>query len=80
MRKKISILGVGNVGATIAYTLTSHGIASEIVLIDINKNKRRPINRIRAQNSRIHKRNAQQRGSPCNSAQQICDRADKLIK
>lgn len=39
MRKKISILGVGNVGATIAYTLTSHGIASEIVLIDINKNK-----------------------------------------
>lgn len=36
---KISILGAGNVGATIAYTLTLKGIASEIVLVDINKNK-----------------------------------------
>lgn len=41
MRKKISIIGAGNVGATIAFTLASHGIASEIVLIDINKNKAR---------------------------------------
>lgn len=36
---KISILGAGNVGATIAYTLTLDGMASEIVLIDINTNK-----------------------------------------
>ena len=36
---KISILGAGNVGATIAYTLTLEGIASEIVLVDINKKK-----------------------------------------
>jgi L-lactate dehydrogenase len=36
---KISILGAGNVGATIAYTLTLEGLASEIVLVDINKNK-----------------------------------------
>lgn len=41
MRKanKISILGAGNVGATIAYTITLEGLASEIVLVDINKNK-----------------------------------------
>ncbi|MDR3254272.1 MAG: L-lactate dehydrogenase [Synergistaceae bacterium] len=38
-RRKISILGAGSVGATIAYTLAIQGIASEIVLIDINKNK-----------------------------------------
>lgn len=37
--KKVCILGAGNVGATIAYTLTMQGIASEIVLIDINKEK-----------------------------------------
>jgi len=36
---KISILGAGNVGATIAYTLTMDGMASEIVLVDINTNK-----------------------------------------
>lgn len=39
MRKKISIIGAGNVGATIGYTIASHGLASEIVFIDINKNK-----------------------------------------
>ncbi len=38
-RRKISILGTGNVGATIAYTLTLQGICSEIVLVDINKEK-----------------------------------------
>lgn len=37
--RKISILGAGSVGATIAYTLAVQGIASEIVLIDIAKNK-----------------------------------------
>jgi L-lactate dehydrogenase len=36
---KISILGAGNVGATIAYTLTLGGLASEIVLVDINRDK-----------------------------------------
>ena len=39
MRKKITILGAGNVGATIAYTLAVDGMASEIVLVDINRNK-----------------------------------------
>ncbi len=38
-KRKIAILGTGNVGATIAYTLTLQGIASEIVLVDINKEK-----------------------------------------
>ncbi len=37
--KKIGIIGAGNVGATIAYTLTILGVASEIVLIDINEEK-----------------------------------------
>ena len=37
--KKIAILGAGNVGASIAYTLTIDGMASEIVLIDINEKK-----------------------------------------
>ena len=37
--KKITILGAGNVGASIAYTLTIAGMVSEIVLIDVNENK-----------------------------------------
>ena len=36
---KITIIGTGNVGSTIAYTLTVTGIASEIVMIDINKER-----------------------------------------
>lgn len=36
---KISIVGSGSVGSTIAYTLTVMGIASEIVMIDINNEK-----------------------------------------
>lgn len=36
---KITVIGAGNVGSTIAYTLTVAGIASEIVMIDINQNK-----------------------------------------
>lgn len=39
MSSKITIIGAGSVGATIAYTLSSEDIASEIVLIDINKKK-----------------------------------------
>ena len=38
-KRKIAVLGTGNVGATVAYTLTLSGIASEIVLVDINKEK-----------------------------------------
>lgn len=36
---KITIIGSGSVGSTIAYTLTISGIASEIVMIDINGEK-----------------------------------------
>jgi len=39
MNSKITIIGAGNVGATIAYALTIRGAAGEIVLIDINKDK-----------------------------------------
>jgi len=39
MSKKITVIGAGNVGATIAYTLSLGNVASEIVLIDINKEK-----------------------------------------
>ena len=36
---KISIIGTGSVGSTIAYTLTVMGLASDIVMIDINDQK-----------------------------------------
>lgn len=36
---KITIIGTGSVGSTIAYTLTVAGIAQEIVMIDINTEK-----------------------------------------
>ena len=39
MASKITIIGAGNVGATIAYALSAEDLASEIVLIDINKDK-----------------------------------------
>ena len=39
MGSKITIIGAGSVGSTIAYTLSAESIASEIVLIDINKTK-----------------------------------------
>lgn len=39
MSAKITIIGAGSVGATIAYTLSQDSIASELVLIDINKQK-----------------------------------------
>ena len=36
---KITVVGAGNVGSTIAYTLMMSGLVSEIVLIDVNKDK-----------------------------------------
>ncbi len=36
---KITIIGAGSVGSTIAYTLASGGLATEIVMIDINNEK-----------------------------------------
>ena len=39
MGRKITVIGAGSVGSTIAYALSFTDIASEIVLIDINKEK-----------------------------------------
>ena len=39
MSRKITVIGAGNVGSTIAYTLAQDDIASEIVMIDVNKGK-----------------------------------------
>ena len=39
MRKKITIIGAGSVGATTAFALLTRGAASEVVLIDINTEK-----------------------------------------
>ena len=39
MSRKITIIGAGSVGSTIAYTLSYEDFVSEIVLIDINKEK-----------------------------------------
>lgn len=36
---KIAIIGTGSVGSTIAYTLTTKNLATEIVMIDINETK-----------------------------------------
>jgi L-lactate dehydrogenase len=36
---KISIIGAGSVGATTAYALTLSGLANELVLVDMNKEK-----------------------------------------
>ena len=36
---KITVIGTGSVGSTIAYTLSVMGLASEIVMIDINGEK-----------------------------------------
>ncbi|MBQ8823631.1 MAG: L-lactate dehydrogenase, partial [Ruminococcus sp.] len=37
--KKVTVLGAGNVGATIAFTLALKGLCSELLLVDINKPK-----------------------------------------
>jgi len=37
--RKVTVIGAGNVGATIAYAMAVSGTASEIVIIDINKDK-----------------------------------------
>ena len=39
MSSKITIIGAGSVGSTIAYTLSNEDIASEIVMIDINRER-----------------------------------------
>ncbi len=39
MSAKITIIGAGSVGSTIAYTLSQDDLASELVLIDINREK-----------------------------------------
>ena len=39
MARKITIIGAGSVGATIAYNLSQDDVASELVLIDVNKDK-----------------------------------------
>lgn len=39
--RKISIIGAGNVGSTLAYTLMLRNVASEIKLIDVNEDKER---------------------------------------
>ena len=39
MSNKITIIGTGSVGSTVAYALSLLGIASEIVMIDINNEK-----------------------------------------
>lgn len=36
---KVTVIGAGSVGATIAYTMATSGTASDILLIDINKEK-----------------------------------------
>lgn len=37
--RKLGVIGIGNVGVTVAYTLVSQGIADELVMIDHNDKK-----------------------------------------
>ena len=39
MNNKVTIIGAGSVGATVAYTLVATGSVAEIVLIDVNVEK-----------------------------------------
>lgn len=39
MGRKVTVIGAGSVGASIVYTLAVEGIASDILMIDINKEK-----------------------------------------
>ena len=39
MKNKVTIIGAGSVGATVAYTLVATGTVAEIVLIDVNEAK-----------------------------------------
>ena len=39
MNKKITIIGAGAVGSSIGYLLVAESIASEVVFIDVNKDK-----------------------------------------
>ena len=39
MKNKVTIIGAGSVGATVAYTLVATGSVAEIVLIDVNEAK-----------------------------------------
>lgn len=38
-QSKVAIVGIGNVGATTAYSIVNQGLCSEVVLIDVNKEK-----------------------------------------
>ena len=39
MSRKVTIIGAGSVGSTIAYTMAVNGLAGEVVMIDINTSK-----------------------------------------
>ena len=41
MSRKVTIIGAGNVGATVAYTIAVQGTANEIVIVDVAKEKAR---------------------------------------
>lgn len=69
---KITIIGAGSVGSTLAYTLTTAGIASEIVMIDIAGEK--------ALGEALDIRQGTPFANPCNIyAGTYCDAADSNI-
>ena len=39
LNEKLGVIGIGNVGVTVAYTIVSQGIADELVMIDTNDKK-----------------------------------------
>lgn len=41
MKPKVSVIGAGNVGSTFAFALMTSGLAGEIVIVDLNRDKAR---------------------------------------
>ena len=42
MKNKITVIGAGNVGSTIAFMMSVQHTADEVVIVDINEERGRP--------------------------------------
>ena len=59
MKNKVTIIGAGTVGASIAYTLAARDLASDILLIDINEAKAEMLRQYKKYFDEVKKENNQ---------------------